>query len=1184
MPRWTDDQQAAIDARGSNLLVSAAAGSGKTAVLVERIIKLIIEDKKPIDKMLIVTFTNAAASEMRERIVGALYEKLETDEKNGQFLRDQIALIGKSYIMTLHSFCIGLVRNNSHFIDLDPGFKVGDTIELNIMAQEVMDELLEEAYEKNTDDFLNFVESYSENRQDFKLQKLIIDTYRFIQSQPEPLDWLEECRDRFKNDYSEYYIEQVKADIKFDLNNALDILETAADICSDSIGPMEYDEMINDDINHIENLKKYLFRDFDEFVKYIRTIKYMRLKSISKARKEEVDPVLVDEVKDLRSNFKSIVDDTKKFFESKSIEDYIKDIKAVEPVVSELYRLVKRYDELYKEKKSDKNLLDFNDLEHFALNALKHEDVKKQYRKKFNYIFLDEYQDSNLVQETLINSIKREDNVFLVGDVKQSIYKFRLADPTLFMSKYDGFSKSEGAANRRIDLKKNFRSRKEVLEGINYIFESLMSKEFGEMTYDKDAMLYPGIDFKEIDNPEIEIKIVEGKYKSEDYDDALNELTTAEIEAKTIVEKIKKLVGTKSYDRKNDKFFDVEYKHIVILLRAVSAWSPIFTEVFTKEGLPIFADSQGGYFDTIEIKMFVDLLKLIDNKLQDLPLLTVLRSPIFNFTTEDLIEIRNNQKKASYFYAMSCYKEKNDNELSEKIVNLNSKLSDWKDKSLYLKLDELLWEIMIDTGYYHYVGAMPGGTSRQANLRLLVDRAEKMEKTSVSGLFNFIQIIDKMKKANSELGTAKTIGENENVVRVMSIHKSKGLEFPVVIIAGMGKKFNLRDSYGDMLLHKKHGLGPKFVDPVHRVYFDTLPKKLIKRAIKFESLSEEMRVLYVALTRAVDKLILVGTVKDVPTASKKWCRGKKIYNLLLGQSYFDWILSILSKHVSSKIIWSLAEKETSSFDSHSSKWDIEIIKRDELYKERLLLENNSKKLESILEDLDSYYDEKTSSMLSEAFVYEYKYKTAHLMPSKLSVSDIKGLKNNELESIGYKFDPLLEKPKFMSDEKELSRAEIGTLTHFILQKTDRHSVETIDSQIDELVNRKIISEEDIKKVDISRVKKFYKSDLGKRYINSKHVYVEKAFVLKKKLSNLSKEIDSEDEVMIQGIIDCYFEEEDYIVLVDYKTDFLLGEDDILKSRYKEQLELYKEAIEKITKKKVKETYIYSLFKNSAILL
>jgi len=1161
MPNWTSDQQAAIETRQSNLLVSAAAGSGKTAVLVERIIQLIIESHVGIDEMLIVTFTNAAASEMRERIVSALYDQLEKEDN--PFLREQVNKIQKASIMTLHAFCIGVVRNNAHFIEVDPGFKVGDTVELNILAKEVMDIILEEAYEEASNSFHYFIESYSENREDKKIQNLIKSTYQFIQSQPDPIKWLEETVDELHN--PKRYIEILKANIKFDLEAAVEILESASILVESPDGPEEYDEMIQSDLLNVTRLIE-LLEDLNGFVDGVRQVKHMRLKSISKARKEEVDMTLADEVKALRKQYKDILDDIKSMFEHKSVDDYLEDIKTVEPMMAELCRLVSMYQTRFNFEKLEKNIVDFNDLEHLALRALEHEDVRAYYRKKYAYIFLDEYQDSNLVQETLINRIKRENNVFLVGDVKQSIYKFRLADPTLFMEKYHSYSKEEGSLNRRIDLKKNFRSRKEILEGINFLFESLMSESFGEMVYDDDAKLYTGIDFKPIEDDSIKVNIIEGTYQG---DDLLQELTSAEVEAKSVVKEIKALIGKKSYDRKKDCYFDLEYRHMVILMRAVSSWAPVFNDVFLKEGIPLFADFQGGYFDAIEIKMFVDLLRLIDNPYQDLPLLTVLRSPIFDFTTEDLIEIRIQTPK-TYYYE-SFFEFDGDALLIKKVNGVKTLLEDWKHKSRYMRLDELIWHIMITTGYFQYVGAMPGGKSRQGNLKLLIDRAEQMEKANFSSLYQFVETVDKMHKSNADMGTAKIISENENVVRIMSIHKSKGLEFPVVIVAGMGKKFNLRDAYQEVLLHKNLGIGPKFIDPIHRVGFDTLPKKLIKRQIRFESLAEEMRVLYVALTRAVDKLILVGTVKNIEGQSKKWCRGDQIHNLMSGQSYLDWLMMILSKHPVSKDIWSLAEKPYLGLHDHQTHWTLSFQTREDLYDSISKVPTQS--LASVLDNIGQFENEEISQLLTEKFNEVYPY-SIHELPSKFSVTELKRLEQNK----GPTFEPLNTTPNFLKKEQVKTGAEIGTLTHFVMQKLDRKN-DNIESQLLEFKNTKLLSEEDYKYLNPERFYKFFSSDLGVRYKNAAIVEKEKAFVLKKKL-----EITGDDDILIQGIIDCYFEEEDGIVLIDYKTDYLYGDENVLVERYKAQLELYKEAIERITQKVVKETFIYSFHKDKGILI
>lgn len=642
-------------------------------------------------------------------------------------------------------------------------------------------------------------------------------------------------------------------------------------------------------------------------------------------------------------------------------------------------------------------------------------------------------------------------------------------------------------------------------------------------------------------------------------------MNAAEVEAKAISKRIKSLIGKKSYNRKTGTYFDIDYKDIVILMRAVSSWSPVFNDVFIREGIPLYADAQGGYFNAIEIKMFVDLLRLIDNPYQDLPLLTVLRSPIFDFDIEELNDIRIQTPEGYYYEAFFNYS--GTDEIFNKIKTVKSSLKDWQNKAMYMRLDELIWKVMMDTGYYQYIGAMPGGKSRQGNLRLLVDRAEQMASSNHASLYLFVQTVDKMHKTNSEIGTAKIIGESENVVRIMSIHKSKGLEFPVVIIAGMGKKFNLRDAYQEVLLHKHLGIGPKFVDAVHRVAFDTLPKKLIKRQIRMESLAEEMRVLYVALTRAVDKLILFGTAKNLENHSGKWCRGDNVFNLMNGQSYLDWIMMVLSKHPVSRPIWTLAEKHYLGLKTHETSFSINIIDRGTLFEENLMQKED---LSQILDHISEYKDDEVFDLLNESFNYKYPH-MVHALPSKFSVTELK-----QLEKGIKNIEPLNTVPKFLAEKVKKSAAEIGTLMHFVMQKLDRKN-DDIAAQLQRLKQQNIIDEEDYSYINVDKLTAFFNSNIGQRYKLAKEAYQEKAFVLKKKL-----DITGEDDILIQGIIDCYFEEEDGMVLIDYKTDYLYGDGEILVERYRAQLALYKEAIERITDKKVKETYIYSFYQGREI--
>lgn len=1202
MTKWTESQSQAIDSRGSNLLVSAAAGSGKTAVLVERIIKLIVKDKIDIDKLLIVTFTNAAAGEMRERILNAIVDEMEKEESDKENLRRQMTLLNKASITTLHSFCINVIRKNFHVLGIDPTFKIGDSTETRILIQESLEEVLEEEYERAIDSFITLIESFSENKSDRKIEDLILNIYYFIQSQPYPYKWLKKSVDMFdmeKNDLSEnIWIETLEEELKVKLIGAKNTIEEAILITNQDSGPMPYLDALNADLENVEKLKQNID---DFFLGKIKSedliISHPKLKTISKKMKEDgtVDEQLQEVVKGLREEYKKIINS---LFDGgvleRNMSSYIKDLEEFYPVMNCLYELVKSFGERYKEKKLEKGILDFNDLEHYALEALEHEEVREELRNCYDYIFVDEYQDSNIVQETIINKIKREDNLFLVGDVKQSIYRFRLADPSLFIDKYNSYSKEQNSLNTRIDLSKNFRSRKEILDGVNFIFKNIMSRELGEVDYNGDAYLYVGADYKSLGDDFIEVNIIEKsseglEYSEEDIDLALEEMTNAEIEANLIATKIKDLLDKQTYDVKTDKFRDISYKDIVILFRAVRNSANIFEEVFTKENIPVYVDDSSGYFDVLEVKIFLNLLNIIDNKMQDLPLLSIMRSPIGGFTTEELIKIRINceDKYSSYYRALEHYKKNFEDELSKKINDFVDKLDYWNQESLYLKLDEFMWKLMIDTGYYYYVGAMPGGMQRQANLRILVDRANQFESASINGLFNFIRFADKLQSASGDMGVAKVLGENEDVVRIMTIHKSKGLEFPVVICAGLGKQFNLQDMRGDMILHKDLGLGPKYVDIFNRVSRDTIPKIAIKSKKKVETLSEEMRVLYVALTRAKDKLILVGSVNNIEKRAEKWSKKPDIYNLLTSTSYMDWICNSLFNHIDGKILRDLVGIETDELldIKDQSKWKINIIEKIDVFKDKVLEEeyksNFKEKLERFKrEEYTDFYEE-----IKRRFEWEYPEEESLKIPSKIAVSNIIKTTAEELEEINYNIPTLVKMPRFLESERTFSAAEKGTIMHYIMQHIDFRNdlnIKDIDNQIEKMIFDELITDEEAKVADREKILMFFKSDIGKRMLKANHVFREVPFVYRKKASAIIKGLNSNEDISVQGMIDCYFEENGEIVLVDYKTDYVLNDIKTLINRYKKQLLTYKEAIECITEKRVKETYIYSFNLNREV--
>ncbi|SNS10057.1 DNA helicase/exodeoxyribonuclease V, subunit A [Anaerovirgula multivorans] len=1192
MKNWTKEQKAAIDARKSNLLVSAAAGSGKTAVLVERIIQMILQDKMDIDKLLIVTFTNAAAGEMRERIADAIVKELEKQDENEEHLRRQMALLNKASITTLHAFCIEVVKKHFHFIDIDPTFRIGDVTETSILQLEALEELLENEYEKSNSSFIELVERFGGTREDTPLQDLILKIYRFIQSQPKPYQWLRDRVEDFNLDLENFekslWMHTIKEGIEINLKGAIDLLKEAKEICNRPDGPFKYTEAIEDDIKQIEDLQQTLEAGMVPFYKKIGGFKH---KTLGRG-KQEVSEALKEEVKSLREKGKDILKAIKKDIFALSPQEYIEDLKTLYPLMLYLWQMVESFGKLYSHKKNERGIVDFNDLEHYALAILENDKAAKEYQDRFQYIFIDEYQDSNIVQETLIHSIKRNDNLFMVGDVKQSIYRFRLADPTLFIEKYESFQLESGALNRRIDLSKNFRSRKEVLGGVNYLFKHIMSKALGEINYNEEAYLYEGRSFEAIKDPSIEVKIIEKDFEIEEEIEAeIEELEDIEVEARIVASRIKELLKEEIYDPEKKEYRSIQYKDIVVLMRTTQNWAEAFLETFIRENIPAYADASTGYFEAIEINMFMNLLKIIDNKRQDLPLLSVMRSPIGKFSVDQLMEIRICHKEGSFYEAIEAYIDIQDNDLTEKLKTLIIQLSHWADEARFMKIDEFIWKLFIDTGYFYYVGAMPGGQQKQANLRILLDRASQFEKTSIKGLFNFIKFIEKLERSKGDMGAAKILGENDNVVRIMSIHKSKGLEFPVVITAGLGKNFNLRDTNADVLMHKDLGLGPKFVDLELRTYRDTIAKLAMRDKIKMESLSEEMRILYVAMTRPMDKLILVGSIKNLPKQVEKWNKGMNPYMLSSAKNYLDWIGMVLTKHRDGEPLRQAAEIELQQdkIVEDSSHWAVSILNRQHIILEEQEKTDHKKEIREKLEKFQreefTPFKEKIDAILN----WRYPYERATIIPSKLSVSQIKRSTAVNMDSISYSIPNLVKRPKFMEGTKAFTAAERGTILHFVLQHLDFKMAEghnNIEEQIQMMVIKELLTEEEAKTVDICKIEGLLKSELGRRMLMANKIFREIAFNIKKKAVDVIIDLEDCDEsLLVQGIIDCYFEEKEKLILIDYKSDYVPnGNTSIIIQKYEVQLQLYKEALEKITGKNVKESYIYLLDIDTAVRL
>ena len=878
----------------------------------------------------------------------------------------------------------------------------------------------------------------------------------------------------------------------------------------------------------------------------------------------------------------------------------IQDLFEMYQILKKLENLIIEFDNEFTSQKREKNIVDFTDVEHLELKILVEKkdgkiiktDIAKKYSEKFEEIAIDEYQDSNEVQEYILTSISRNNNIFMVGDVKQSIYKFRQAMPELFLSKYKTYGKTSENMNTgiKIQLFKNFRSRDNVLEFTNFIFENIMSNELGDVEYNKDEFLNLGAeDYEKIEqNLKTEIDIIDTE-KDEDIniDDEKHEIEhfeDIEIEAKYIANKIQGLIKNqfKIYDRKSKKFRKIQPKDIVILLRSTKNKSSIYEQELLKVGLPVFCDSTQEYLDTIEIETIMNLLKIIDNPIQDISLVAVMRSPIGGFTDDELVKIRLTDKNDNFYECMQKAKINVDIELKIKIEKFINYLNECRKEQEYLALDELIWKIYIDTGYYNYVGLMPNGEQRQANLRILFERAKQYELASFKGLYNFINFIQKLKISSGDLGPAKIIGENDDVIRIMSIHKSKGLEFPVIFLANVNKQFNKQDIRNDdVLLHQQYGIGAKYINYDMQIQYDTLARQAIKNKIEMENISEEMRILYVALTRAKEKIYITGTVKNVQEKIDKIKKQVEIYKkengkinkilLKKSMSYLEWILYVY--------LYNKNRTEKIATVNIISQEDIKNIIKEKVE------EIQNIDIEEII-GIKGYKEQKQlGEKVKDMLEYQYKYILETQLPTKMSVTEIKQKKQMEkMEEI----ETELPIPQFLKENinEKITASERGTIMHLCLQKLDlrrKYDIQEIISFLNELEQKNIITEKEKESIKIEDLYNYTQSEIWKELKEAKIIEREKPFYIQIPAKEIYGE-DLDGEILVQGIIDLYYiTKDDKLVLLDYKTDYSKSREELI-NKYKTQLEIYKKALEESLKRKVDKVYIYSLSKWGEILV
>ncbi len=1249
---WTQKQQQVIDARDRSLLVSAAAGSGKTAVLVERIVKLISEGDHPLDihQLLVMTFTNAAAAEMRERISLAIEKKL-MENPQSLHLQAQAALVPYAQITTIDSFCLNLIRNHFNLLDVDPAFRIGDEGELLLMRADVMGQMLEAYYEKEDAVFQQFVDTYGTGKSDGGIEDYIMQVYTFAQSNPFPEVWFEDCREELRqmeegHPMESRWMQYLMQDVRLQLGELAQQLQNAMEICQEPGGPEVYLANLQQEYEMVHGLS--MAKDYEELNRRLGQVSFGRLAA---ARKKDIDPEKKTAVTDCRDRVKKAIGSLKEQYGEQSLEESTADMLGTKDVVLKLLELAEEFSHRYQEAKRDKNLVDFNDLEHYALQILVRREKEKpasreeersdsagdrpqvqadalqgcytetadELSRQYAEILVDEYQDSNYVQETLIRSLSGErfgrPNVFMVGDVKQSIYKFRLARPELFMEKYETYT-TKDSSHQKIELHQNFRSRASVLDSINAVFYKIMTRNLGNVEYTEEAALHPGAVFEEYPDSEgpcfsvgtpTELLLADtGKESVGQADPETADYTSREIEAKMIAAKIQELTdparGFGIWDKEKQCYRLAEYRDMVILLRSISGWSQAFLNVLTQEGIPAYTETGTGYFDTIEVETVLAMLSVIDNPMQDIPLASVLSSPIVGITDEELAWMMSSYKKETdkgqdrgIYGAFRYWTEKGGRQ--EEFPDLHTKLVQFKEclealryQAVYLPIHELIYQVYDRTGYYDYVSAMPAGETRRANLDMLVEKAAAYEKTSYKGLFQFIRYIHKLKKYETDFGEGAVPGKYENMVRIMSIHKSKGLEFPIVFLAGTGKLFNKQDVRGKLIIDSDLGIGTDYLDLELRTKTSTLKKQVLKRKTDLDNLGEELRVLYVAMTRAKEKLILTGTDRSLAKKMEKWTQvtgyNRLPYTILTtAASYLDWILMT-------------GPQKNPLFQV--TEVPVESLVRTEVLKQ---IEKRMSKEELLGMDITQVYDEAMEKQLKNGLNYLYPYKEDINLYTKMTVSELKRM-GQEADDFDGLCQPKV--PDYLTEEQSGTQKEMedlrgqgenregierhrieeaakrGSAYHRILELMDFTAVssrEDVQQQLKGLLDSQKISQEGAKKVRQDVIWRFASSPLGRRLARAQaegKCRREQQFIM----GIPAKEIgagDSEEPVLIQGIIDAYLEEEDGLVLIDYKTDHIpQGQEEILVKRYRTQMDYYQKALEQIAGKKVKQRIIYSL--------
>ncbi|MGX7031024.1 helicase-exonuclease AddAB subunit AddA [Vagococcus zengguangii] len=1237
---FTTGQWQAIYDSGSNILVSASAGSGKTTVLVQRVIEK-IKSGLNIDELLIVTYTEAAAKEMKERLVSAVQKAIHEenhDASQQQHLINQLSKIPTAPVSTLHAFCLKVIRKYYYLLEIDPVFRLlTDETEVTLLKEEVWEGLREQLYSQAPEWFYPLTENFSGDRNDDGLTRMVFSLYEFSRANPNPNQWLDDLENLYETTDNlgdlPLYQTYLKANL---VSEFVDAINRGREAITSIEGEPALEKpltLLREENAWLEQLYELLLADqLEDVYQLLQSISY---KTYSGPRGKDIDPAIKEAfegTKAYRNQNKELVVNLTKGLFATAPSEQLEILAKSKEYVHHLAVITKQFAQKYLERKQEKNSLDFNDLEHLTLQILTEKDpsdgtygpsvASDYYRGQFKEVLVDEYQDINQLQETILSWLRSDNeaqgNFFMVGDVKQSIYSFRLADPTLFIKKYNDYATEKGG--RRIVLAENFRSRAEVLSFTNFIFRQVMNESVGQLAYDNEARLINGFTgFPSSPNYQTELLIYEnGVANDEDTVMSENETTTQEdtsiesddftIDDKTegevrlIVKKIRELQsnGFQVYDKKAKQLRALDYRDIVILTPTKKN-NLVLLDLFKELGVPLHVNDTQNYFQATEVKIMLAVLTIIDNPHQDIPLVSVLRSPIVGLKENDLAVIRTTVPNGNYYHAVqTIVKEQElevDQGLRETLIRFEESLTKWRETARRVKLVDLIWMVFQETGLLDYVAGLPSGKQRQANLHALYDRAMKYEESSFKGLFQFVRFIEKMQQKDKDLAEPNAVGEEENAVRVMTIHASKGLEFPVVFIMDLNRQFNMMDLRNRYVFDEKLGIGVKYLDSLTRLESVTLPYHIISQEKRKKLLAEEMRKLYVGLTRAEEKLFLVGSYESQEKAWKRWVLAADNTletindNLRLqAKSLFDWIGMSLVRHESLKEqVSEQTDEVTTLFNDEDARFSVSFYDLNTLQSEAA-----SSEVVTDVNDLPQVVTEpELIEAAKELLDYRYQHQAALKTASYQSVSEIKRVfsdpDDRQLLPIDFTASQRMGanrfvesefvKPKFVQTVNQVSYAEIGTATHLVLQSLDLTGTiteESINQVIDQLIVNKALEVEVAKRINRANLVAFFQTPFGEfLHQHAQQTYREQPFSMLLPASEIYQEFpeNQDDHVLIHGIIDGYVETDDELILFDFKTDYIdVHQKQVaiekLKQKYQGQLYLYKKALEAEKKRPV----------------